>query len=97
MKRPNNLDEQYGWCRKKHHGVFIDKVRGCPRCETEKRRTENGKCCALLHHGPGHQSSTYCTVKGKHVIHCATYGNYDSVMKWRGMRAFTGYFDEPKE
>lgn len=58
---------------------------------------KEGECNAQLWHGPGHQSKTYCQVKGPHKIHRAVYGCYDQEMEWKGKKSFTGYFDEPKE
>ena len=58
-----------------------------------ERRAE-GKCCAILYHGPGHQSKTFCRKMGKHKIHECTYGRYDQGASWKGMEKCTGYFDE---
>jgi len=58
-----------------------------------KRKAE-GKCCAQLHHGPGHQSSTYCYKVGEHKIHECIYGSFESYATWKGMKKFTGCFDE---
>jgi hypothetical protein len=98
--RPKILAKEYGWCPKPHHGVIFNKKNGCIRCETEKRRKKEGLCCARLGHGPGHQSSTYCEVKGKHNIHECRYGSYDQIACWKGPVSklkFTGYFDDPPE
>jgi hypothetical protein len=95
-KRPKNLDNKCGWCSKDDHGVIIFPKEGCHKCKEEKKRKKNGLCCARLHHGPGHCSSTYCQNMGPHKVHSAIYGCYDQEMEWKGMRAFTGYFDEPK-
>ena len=59
-----------------------------------KRRAE-GKCCAILFHGPGHQSRTFCQKTSKHKIHECIYGCYDQKATWKGMKKFTGYFDDP--
>jgi len=60
--------------------------------------SERRKCSALLWHGPGHQSRTYCqNADESHLVHFATYGSDDNYMEWSGDEAFTGYFDEPKE
>jgi len=61
------------------------------------KRRLNGLCCAILHHGPGHQSQTFCQKKGEHKIHECRYGSYDELARWKGMKKFTGYFDEPPE
>ena len=103
MNRPKTLDKRYGWCRKKNHGMIIFKEEGCTTCKTEQRRKKEGQCCAILFHGPGHQSKTYCQVKGKHIkhkgriVHRARYGCYDQIMEWHGTEGFTGFFDEPNE
>lgn len=60
-----------------------------------KARKAQGLCNAVLCHGPGHQTKTFCQCKGKHTKHKAEYGRYNEVMEWKGMKAFTGYFDEP--
>lgn len=67
------------------------------RADEVKRRKAAGLCCAVLNHGPGHQSHTFCECKGEHKRHHATYGCYDQYMEWKKMWEFTGYFDEPKE
>lgn len=98
MNRPEKLDKRFGWCRKSGHGVFFDRKNGCPRCNTNQDRKNRGLCLAQLHHGPGHQSSTYCEVTGKHKIHRCIYGSFDQEATWTGSvfkRKFTGYFDEP--
>lgn len=91
-----NLDDRFSYCSKKGHGVFL-KTLGCARCSMDKRRKEQGLCLAILNHGPGHQSKTYCQVNGKHRIHSCVYGRYDQEMQWKSMSAFTGRFDEPQE
>lgn len=98
MKRPKGLDKRYGWCPKANHGIFFEEERGCFRCETEKARKAKGLCIAKLGHGPGHQSTTYCEVKGKHKVHECTYGSYSQFAQWIGPTwklKFTGYFDNP--
>lgn len=87
--KPNS--HNYPECKK--HGIYIGEK--CNRCETEKRRKKEGKCIAILCHGPGHQSKTYCQKIGKHAVHMARYGCYDELATWRGMKKFTGYFDDP--
>lgn len=97
-KRPENLDKRFGWCSKPNHGIFFHKEDGCLRCKEEKNRKMGGLCCAILGHGPGHQSRTYCEMKGNHIFHRCTYGSYDEVAIWKGSVSkikFTGYFDEP--
>jgi hypothetical protein len=61
-----------------------------------KRRADT-PCLAEIWHGPGHQSRTRCHLRGPHDIHCAVYGCYDQVARWRGKQVFSGYFDEPPE
>jgi hypothetical protein len=98
MKRPKNLDKHYGWCNKVNHGVIFFKEEGCHKCKTESVRKKEGLCCAILAHGPGHQSKTYCEIKGRHTIHQCTYGCYDERAEWKGSKykiKCTGYFDEP--
>ena len=98
--RPKKLDKRYGWCGKANHGVIFDRADGCLRCETEKERKADGLCCAMLGHGPGHQSTTYCEKKGKHKVHECTYGSFDQHAEWTGpvhKMEFTGYFDDPPQ
>lgn len=59
-------------------------------------------CEARIYHGPGHQSSTRCRVKGPHEIHEARYGSDDQLGRWKDGQweghephAITGYFNEP--
>ena len=61
-----------------------------------ERRAE-GKCCAILFHGPGHQSKTFCQKLGKHRVHECIYGCYEQEASWRGMEKCTGFFDEAPE
>ena len=60
-------------------------------------RKASGLCISVLHHGPGHQSKTFCSLTGEHDVHNAVYGCWNQEMSWKGDEAFTGYFDEPKE
>jgi hypothetical protein len=53
------------------------------------------RCDSIIWHGPGHQSKTYCHVKGKHTIHRATYGSDRENASWKGKEAYSGFFDEP--
>lgn len=82
-------------CKKKGHGIHFSPE--CSICKTEKDRKEKGLCLATLWHGPGHQSSTYCQVKGPHKVHKAVYGSFEQEMEWKKKKAFTGYFDDPVE
>jgi hypothetical protein len=50
------------------------------------------KCPAELHHGPGHQSTTLCAVRGAHEAHEAEV--MGRTARWRGMTATSGFFDE---
>lgn len=58
---------------------------------------EDNRCNATLHHGPGHQSRTRCTLSGPHTVHeCTYWSEYgESVARWRGDNVSTGYFNEP--
>jgi len=60
-----------------------------------KKRRKEGLCCAVLNHGPGHQSKTFCELKGKHKIHECKYGSYEQCMRWKGKEACTSFFDYP--
>jgi len=91
--KSNKLPE--GWARCKKHGLYMKP--SCSVCGTEARRISEGKCIARLWHGPGHQSSTFCQAVGEHKIHKAYYGSFGGFMQWKGKKAFTGFFDEPKE
>lgn len=48
----------------------------------EDERTRPG-CTAKIHHGPGHQSSTRCHVKGEHEVHEAYYGGHNEYAVWK--------------
>lgn len=56
-------------------------------------------CTEKIWHGPGHQSSTHCRVRGEHVVHEAVYGEFNQFAQWRtradGKETFSGVFDEP--
>jgi len=54
-------------------------------------------CTAYLQHGPGHQSKTFCFLRGRHEIHQTIYGSAQQSASWRGPSATTGFFDEPPE
>jgi hypothetical protein len=55
-------------------------------------------CTAVLYHGPGHQSRTYCQeVEQPHALHWAEYGEFRQRASWRGPEAMTDFFDNPKE
>lgn len=75
MNRPKQLDSRYGWCKK--HGVILPDTAGCSTCRKEAERKKNGLCCALLYHGPGHQSRTYCSVKAKNKPPDLTAGEFN--------------------
>jgi hypothetical protein len=55
------------------------------------------RCEAKIYHGPGHQSGTRCRLTGNHEIHEAIYGRYDQFARWKGLKAFSGFFDEPPD
>jgi hypothetical protein len=52
-------------------------------------------CGAVLWHGPGHQSKTYCQRPKAHLIHEAEYSSAHGVARWKGQEAHTGPWDEP--
>jgi hypothetical protein len=97
MIKPVKIPEGFARCEQHGlHSLAFNKGK-CHRCETEAERKKNGQCCARLFHGPGHQSSTYCEVQGKHAVHRCTYGSFDQVATWTGLeddQKFSGYFDE---
>lgn len=56
------------------------------------------QCQAVIHHGPGHQSTTKCGVKDfPHTLHAVIYGSYREEASWYGDEVFNGYFDEPPQ
>lgn len=72
-----------------------------PRREQWKREGEelqrdielvSDRCFAKLHHGPGHQSTTRCRVRGDHKYHSAEVKG-DRVY-WEDFDGSTGFFDE---
>lgn len=104
MKKPG-MPPPWVKCTKKSHGYehgwytpgqFNKDVQGCWRCHEEAERLKAGKCLAILGHGPGHQSKTYCEVIGPHEVHECSYSGGDA--RWKGpadKMKFSGYFDEP--
>lgn len=70
------------------------------RCERVHRALDelpveaDEPCVARIHHGPGHQSTTECRLKGPHVKHEAVYGSERSFAEWYGWDIMSGYFDE---
>lgn len=54
-----------------------------------------GRCFARLHHGPGHQSTTRCELRGPHDVHRADV--LGDRVQWRGEDSSTGFFDEPPD
>lgn len=60
---------------------------------------DDGGCFAVLYHGPGHQSTSRCELRGNHDgKHCTHYwpgGGYDTRAFWSGDEGHTGVFDEP--
>jgi hypothetical protein len=75
----------------------------CSTCREILRRIADGRCCAILRHGPGHQSHDFCeqpmvghaTHRGRRLHTIARFGQYDQSAEWFGARKSTGYFDEP--
>lgn len=74
----------------------------CGSCDEILRRAADGLCVAKLHHGPGHQSSTFCEHRAEghpqrrgRKVHRARYGSFERLAEWYGMKKFTGYFDDP--
>lgn len=65
-----------------------------PRAAMDERRKASGGCTSRIFHGPGHQSSTYCTEKGPHTTHSAVYGSQSRYAEWTGEQASSGFFDE---
>jgi hypothetical protein len=56
------------------------------------------RCKARIYHGPGHQSYTNCHLTNKgHKVHEAYYGSSHQYAYWKGMKAFSGFFDEPPQ
>jgi hypothetical protein len=56
------------------------------------------QCSAEIYHGPGHQSITRCRLVNRgHKIHEANYGSMNQFARWKGLRVFSGCFDEPPE
>lgn len=81
--------------RKARVKIILDGFEKKRKAELKERKAK-GLCNAVLCHGRGHQSKTFCECKGEHKKHRAEYGRYDEVVEWKGMKAFlTGFFDEP--
>ena len=67
------------------------------RSVTLSLEEDHVRCDAVLHHGPGHQSTSKCIHSGPHEIHEVDYGGRGDVAEWRGPEAFTGHNDEPPQ
>lgn len=87
-------------CRKRHYVWYGENV--CRTCAAIRRQNAAGGCTAILWHGPGHQSRTFCEERsashvqvGRKKLHCVRYRN--GAAEWFGREAHTGYFDEPPE
>jgi hypothetical protein len=88
-------------CRQKRWLYTGDKV--CGRCKENLWRKAHGLCTAVICHGPGHQSTTYCEqrvgdghrMRDGRKLHTAVYGEFRQFAEWVERRAFSGYFDEP--
>lgn len=66
------------------------------RCLSRLDGSDRGaKCEAKIWHGPGHQSTTTCRLRGEHTVHEAIYGSYDQVAHWIGDEAHSGFMDDP--
>jgi hypothetical protein len=48
-----------------------------------ERLGKDEPCTARIWHGPGHQSSTPCEVKGPHEVHRAIYGSDRTEATWK--------------
>lgn len=53
--------------------------------------SESKPCGAVIHHGPGHQTKSFCEMRGEHNQHTAC-GHF-----WSTKHAFSGYFDNSPE
>lgn len=60
----------------------------------QKERRKKGLCHAYIIHGPGHQSKTFCQLKGKHRKHFAIYGRFELSREWRNIRGSSGMDDQ---
>lgn len=70
----------------------------CIGCETRRRRRAKGLCNAVLWHGPGHQSQTFCAatkheILKRKLVHRCSYSGGEA--EWFGREKATGYFDDP--
>jgi hypothetical protein len=54
-------------------------------------------CKAHICHGPGHQSTTHCSLTGEHEVHETYFGSYQTFAQWEGDEVFSGFFDEAPE
>lgn len=53
------------------------------------------RCFAVIYHGPGHQSTARCEVRGEHDKHRADAKG--GVLTWTDEEGSTGFFDEQEE
>lgn len=96
---PDNLDEPVEMVT---HSLYPNvriqpdiKLNEAQQAELRERARDGDMCRVAIHHGPGHQSTTECLVRGDHDQHQVTYGSYREYAEWTGIRdIFSGYFDD---
>jgi len=52
----------------------------------------NEPCAAVIHHGPGHQTTSRCERTGSHAMHQNT--QTGRLLKWVGEIGYTDAFDQ---
>ena len=74
------LDESHDGRHRQGDLAWTDRTMPCREADPEPREEP---CTAHIAHGPGHQSKTYCEVRGPHEVHEATYGECEQRARWR--------------
>jgi hypothetical protein len=76
---------------------ILKEIRAKKRKRLQERKA-SGKCLAIICHGPGHQSTTFChNTKKHHKVHEAYFGSDNQYARWKSMKVFSGFFDEPPQ
>ena len=57
----------------------------------------NIQCNAIICHGAGHKTKTFCDKIGPHKIHHTIYGRYEQEAAWKGMEICTDFLDNPPD
>ena len=89
-KEQTNAKEDAEAAREQRLNVIVKEFKTRQKQEL-KDRMAKGLCNAVIYHGPGHQSKTFCECKGPHKKHKCTVGRYEEYIEWTGMKGYSGY------